>query len=420
MDNQPDAPKVKVVRVVLFLDWQKREEWEEYLENAATAPQNEKITVAGRQIALVERNAEGKIIRRFTGQFSQYPLLSSPNIRLFGNFDLWRFIEVGKEKGEDVLVDSYVVFCQNMLRIGAYFSIRRFDTTANHKVVDGGFNCTYNKGVLRGMPLPVPKLLENYVREGENEGKVVKYAVFYHGRWTICNPITIQIVHARFGVFFVPTWCQTPLSIFRSKKRGVNFCDSLAPRNLCRKNLQRLIKTINKRRHSPNTDKWDVGINISMNTIAACFCEKNKFSSLGFLRKVKMKTIVVIPDRFSNDRFAEINLGADNVCRITATDSRRRLHVHIGGLDFDELGEDDVVFIHVDDPMDVEMLKSRAKDVRFYSVRENTSIDSPNSNQNVRELTTQFASLLGTVINLPTDTNIVNVIRFLNSILVVE
>jgi hypothetical protein len=92
MSNDTEK-KLKLVRIVLFLDWKDHYQWRNHLINTEVQA------------------------TKHTGHFPQYPLLSSPeNEKLFGNFDVWRLLDLGKEGEQCILIDSHVIFFSGMER----------------------------------------------------------------------------------------------------------------------------------------------------------------------------------------------------------------------------------------------------------------------------------------------------------------
>ena len=170
--------KIKLVRVVLFLDWNKRHEWKTCLENAAEK-NNRKIKIGDSQIPLYKEE-NGKRYN-YTGQFPQYSLKSNGDANLF-NDEIWRFIEFD----DDTLIDSYVYFCHNMRRVDQFFEIKGFKYTQKDKIFDGGFNCEYTEGILRGIPLPLPEGLECRIEKKESNYDIITYVRFHHG-WCVVN-----------------------------------------------------------------------------------------------------------------------------------------------------------------------------------------------------------------------------------------
>ena len=192
MNEETDSKKIKLVRMVLFPDpWQNRDGWKECLANAAA--QNTSITIHGLSISLegAECQGEGKAIRRYryTGPFPQYSLLNNPDAKLFDKYEIWRFIEVYREAGNEILIDSYIYFCKDMTWKDS-FTIEKFTCLPDDNVFDGAFRCEYRQGTLYWAPLPLPKVLECYVERKE----IQKYAVFHHGNcevmgneWTVVD-----------------------------------------------------------------------------------------------------------------------------------------------------------------------------------------------------------------------------------------
>jgi hypothetical protein len=170
------SPTLKLVRVVLFLDWQDRDVWEPCLRKAEKKEHADEIG----KFPLKDTDKVTGVTRRYTGRFQQYKLNDS-DTKLFGKYDSWRFIEVGNVKGQNTLCDSYVYFCENMERVNNLFQTNAFEELAAEpeNVFDNGFNCRYNrdeKGILRGIPLPFPEGLRHYT------GTPEKIAVFRHAK----------------------------------------------------------------------------------------------------------------------------------------------------------------------------------------------------------------------------------------------
>ena len=163
-DTGNQEKKLKLVRVVLFLPWQDREAWAPCLRNAAN-----------------KCAAEG--YGGHTGKFPPYAMRNNPNARLFGNYEMWRFLEAtGKRENNvlfgieiDIFIDSYVYFCKNMKKPnGQSFNFNEL----NYNGADSWFDCKYTEdGVLRGIPLPIPASLITCL--GNNECHE-KYMVAAH------------------------------------------------------------------------------------------------------------------------------------------------------------------------------------------------------------------------------------------------
>ena len=159
---------MKLVRVVLFLPWASRDGWNSFLVEAAKRTHADNTDKNCPKFPLTDKGEKTGEIRRYTGQFSQYPLVADPDKKLFGNYEMWRFLEVLEAKGMGtVLCDSYVYFCEDIKQDGSSLCIDEL----NPSKYDGGFECKYKrisqsdkKGRSPGMPLPFPPGLECYAK----------------------------------------------------------------------------------------------------------------------------------------------------------------------------------------------------------------------------------------------------------------
>jgi len=185
MSAETDENKLKLVRVVLFLPWTSRDGWNSYLVNAAKRTHAD-YTSTSPKFSLTDEDEKTGEKRRYTGQFSQYSLLSDPDKKLFGKFETWRFLEILEAKGMGkVLCDSYVYFCEDMKRDGSKLLIEELRPSK----YDSGFDCGYkkmsqdsNQERSPGFLLPLPQGLECYAKNATLRGGTLRqFARCPHG-----------------------------------------------------------------------------------------------------------------------------------------------------------------------------------------------------------------------------------------------
>lgn len=209
------ANKIKLVRIVLFLDWRNRKEWEAYLEK--TTKSKESVTIGGGTISL-EETKNGKTCH-YTGHFPQYQFRDNSTAKLFGNYDLWRFIEsceIREKNGdlETALLDTYVVFSSEMKKEGGKAwieSVRRsrdsFTLTGeNWPPWDGSLTMEYQNNhnggrdgekhydCFRWFPLPYP----DEMKEEINYETMETHFVFHHLRKN--KEVVDKTTHANFHI----------------------------------------------------------------------------------------------------------------------------------------------------------------------------------------------------------------------------